>query len=1754
MQVNGESELTFDDAQDSDRDERATQAAAASPYASGGGGVTFERSVAARYLAHLLVGDAAREIGSGRHVVAVKFQQAPEHPVDDLVIEAAHDGETAPSLLLELAVRRRVNLIVSDQRTRQLFQQFVGSLSAVPEGDIERCLGLVVGGWQQQASQLGELCDIARCQLDALGFFDLVRTPSRFSTEIRNRLDQIERLVAQAMEDVGGDTPDTRSVQQCTWELLSRLWVLMPRLESPDETDWSVVESSLVPVARGNDVESASRLRDRLLVLASTYSPRAARINLSLLRRDAHDLVDDDARRHARGWAVLDHLHDRALATVRHDAVDADGQRSIHLRRMDATAALAAIVNSSKSAVVCGDSGVGKSAMALRGAVTAADSVEVQALCVNLRQLPVLTVDFETELGCPLSELLSELSAPRRLLVIDGADAAPEGRQDALCYLLDAARRSEVAVIAVTADQVKQVVLDLVRERFGADVSEFEVPPLADSEIGELVASFPEFAKLNSEERSRDVLRRLVVVDLLARSGLRGVPLTDTDVMNEVWSGLVRRRERTDRGSPDARELAMLGLADLDLCGGDRLRVLSGLDLDALDGLRRDGLLRTSPEVRSTVGPVFAHDEVRRYAIARRLLSHSDLTAPLLEAGVPRWCLGAAKLACQARLAESESASHPVNGRFATLQRCFDALADMGHGARWRDVPGEALLALASPGVILADAWPDLRYADGGGLGRLERLVNQRLRRSDGFVGVSSIEPIAERLLDEATPWRLGTHAVELLRDWLHSLIIAEVAAGHPLRVRLGELLVAECAAGDRRLTERQEQQAAAWADRTPAEVEQQRLRLERIRPLMLPLGSTGPERRQRPTVPPEITDEVVIELLALLGPDLREDGAQVLRRVGRDAPDRLAPALEELLTGRALAAHGQGLLAELTEAYYLDDDYGDEVPWDSMHDGIRGHQIRRSSLFDLCAWYRGPFAALLLTDFASGVAVLNRLLNHAARVRVLSLARIRREPWLPVREDILSQHRLQMDITGTPKSYIGDAHVWCWYRGHMAAVGPYPCMSALQALEYVCDQFIKAGARVGDLVPLLLEDCENLAMVGAVFGLLVRHLEAADRLLDPFLTQPAIWRYESFRLASESRHRTGESDALIAPERRTWLPRRVAMTLVLGADEERAAELRSVGDQLVENARREFSSTRSTNHDGDEQAANDSFADQLTTVRNWASALDRSTYRLESVPGGYQISAEPPPDVAEALKDSAEDLERMENEARLKLRYYGLFAEKSTSSLSSEDLDADLATAQRLLELPSRLGPSFRWEAAALVAAAALHAQLTRSVDLAEDSLAFAAEIVVGVVDDPASRQPFDSEQSIFGYGADRSAARALPLLLLPAAAPIRSLLSDSIGRPAYEHLVHCGLSLARSLPNEVRMQLARGLDHLWEAPCAADDRCHHVDGWRIATETVRDSVAGAWNPDTGNRELVVLGDPLDRSLANADSRSLRASRLDAAIRACAPAAIADVCISERARALLRTLFAAQRRALLSHPRDNTANGDSVTVYEDLDGRSTHTLVTARALLTLDPGEREPLLDECIVEYTRSPRHLSKLLKAIAAAGEETADRAAAARSLWPHVIRRVLEMHSAGHDLSSDWRYGSSALNALIPTSATDTEYLYREVSDEPIVWWRPSDLQDDIDRILATGDASPMCPGMLVAFLGSLSFEDQARLGLPWIGPLVRSDPGNVRSYSQELCSWLPEIQSAAVAVGMQSEWQAIVDDLVVAGDANLAPYSA
>ncbi|MCP5040436.1 MAG: hypothetical protein GY944_05355, partial [bacterium] len=781
-----------------------------SSYATGGGGVTFERKVAVGYLTHLLVGDGANELGDGRRIVSVAFQNAPEHAVDDLVVRAIREDETDVSLVLAIGVRRSPKIVQSDESTKKLISDFVRGVADAPAEGPEHRFALVVAGPQTHAQQLAVLADAATSQMDASGFFDLVRTPKKHNAAVRGRLDQVEALVKAALIGRGVTDADQALAQQRTWELLSLLTVLMPRLEAPDETDWGNITNSLVAVARGGDLDGAARLRDRLVALADDYAPAAAAIDLTLLRRDAHVALDTTVRRHSQGWSALDHLNQRALSSTQDVIASSDGARRVHIDRRDTAEALFRLAKTGTAVVVHGESGVGKSALAVVGGTAAAAEADAtQVICVDLRHLPNTTLEFESILGTSLAALLTELSAPRRLVVIDGADAVAEGRLDHLRYVVDATRDAGVGVIAVSAADNKQVVCDTLAARFSSEVAEYFVSGLSDSEIDEIVAVFDELTNLAANARSRELLRRPVVVDLLVRGGVSGVPLSDTDAMQQVWEGLVRRHEQSDRGTPDAREIAMLRLADFTLSGGDPLEILGAIDPPALEGLRQDGLLRRSVDDPFRVGPEFAHDEVRRYAVARFLLN-GETAAELKDAGVPRWALGSARLACQALLAAPDSATNPLRGRFVRLQEAFDELVDLGHGERWGDVPGEALLTLGNPEPVLRDAWPELRVGEGKGLQRLCRLVDQRLRDESGLVSALAVEPLINLLLDDETPWWSGEHVRDVLRDWLRALVAADTPTGNPIRMRLRGRLISACDTADVRLAEQQAAAAAA--------------------------------------------------------------------------------------------------------------------------------------------------------------------------------------------------------------------------------------------------------------------------------------------------------------------------------------------------------------------------------------------------------------------------------------------------------------------------------------------------------------------------------------------------------------------------------------------------------------------------------------------------------------------------------------------------------------------------------------------------------------------------------------------------------------------------------------------------------------------------------------------------------------------------------------------------------------------------------
>lgn len=1708
-----------------------------SPYATGGGGITFERKVAVQYLAYLLTGEGAVEFGEAHHAVSVAFQQAPDHPVDDLVICTARPEELKPTWEIALEVRRSPNLVSSDVPSQRLIPKFIRTIVNDSIEDMERRVGLVVSGPLQHAMQLQKLVEIAAAQMDATGFFDLVYTPAKFESGIRARLGHLEILVERGLKDLGVYQPSRSMVRLRTWQLLSRLIVLMPRLESPDETDWAHVQNSLISVARTTDLRGASSLRDRLATLASEYAPKAARVDLTVLRRDAYEVLDSTARHYREAWRKLDSIHEMAIHSTRFDISALDDTRRVALDRGDATKELAATVADAEGVLVSGDSGVGKSALVLSSFadLSTTNSENMQSLCVNIRHLPKLPVEFENILGHPLSTLLSELGAPQRILIVDGADAVTEGKEDVFRFLVGSAVKSQVKVIAIAAKENMQVVRDILEEYFGSRVKKYVVTPLNDDELEEIVKAFPELHNLTSNPRSRDLLRRLVVVDLLVRGDLKGVPLNDADAMREVWSGLVRRHESKEKGLPDARELVLLSLAAWSLSRGDRFEVVSDLDKAAVSGLRHDGLLQESRDNPFMIGPDFSHDEVRRYAIARLLLGDGDPTSRILNAGAPRWALGAARLACQAMLDAPETDTVPLKGRFSKLQESFDKIIEAGYGSRWGDVPSEALLTLSDPGAVLRDAWPKLREEKDAGLKRLARLVDQRLRDANGIVNPVTIEPIIELLLEDATPWKSGKYASNLLREWLSGHVFIGTPVGHSLRILLRKRLVEACEEADQRLSKKLQAEEKALAARTSEDVDGERQLMESHSEFFSEMLYGGRPRRSRRELPHEYRDETFLELLALLGPDLGDDGEAILQRIAKHAPGSLSPVVEEQLTDMALAGYCPELLSQLTEAYYLDE-------WAYDYElggyGIRPHNARMSGFMPLHAWYRGPFMTLFRTNFRAGVKTLNRLLNHAALNRANTLARLNgMKHGLQVVE--IGPYKSNLEITGTRRSYVGDQHVWMWYRG--TGVGPRPCISALLALERTCDQAIKDGISIEVLVSILLDGCENLAMVGLIVGILVRHLETANNQLDPYLIEPRIWTYEFSRVAQESSMFAASSEGIEEPQRRSWSLSEAAMFMVLKADDDRAEDLQSLGKVLVERARRNIEKERMDDLTELDANSGQEIEQQLATVRTWASSLDRTKFEAHETSDGLFVQAVPPKEVVEILQPGNEELERVAEEIRLNARYFNKLNRVNVEFTQANEIAGDLASARELLKNPTSFGANSPFDVPTLIASKAVDVYLLHGVEIPDDELSFAVDTVLRVAEGESPPHLFEFEGSLYEQGADRSAAKVLPLLLMPTAAHVRALADGKDGSATYKRAAAAGLNIARSVANEVRLFLARGLDHLWKTPCAQRGTCHHELGLKIATETMRDCAVGSWITAERKLKTVVLREPVIPALSCIDDKSILASRLDAAIRALGPATVADICISNRARKLLDTLMATQRRSLLFQEP-----------YQ-ADHRGSHSLVNARAILTLAKhGETDPIFTQ-IDAYAGNSALLGNLLRALSAAAEETPERAATARRIWPSVVQYVLELHFRGDIQFTEDFYDEMALASIIPNATYESAYFYQEIEEEPIEWWDLLSMKCEIEAWLKVAVGKAVCVDQLIGFLKLLSRRDQVELGLPWIGSLALANPSRVVKGSFLLVDWLIETRSVVSDAALSAKWQQVVDALVVEGVTRLAPYS-
>jgi len=1625
---------------------------ASNPDSTGGAGVTLERRLVVYYLVQLLLGGN----GVGLDGIAINSVtvQAP-FPVDDIAVagERRSDGS---DFKLFIAARRRPTFVPSNESDLKLFKQLLDGLDSIKAGDINAKVAVAVSGaGQAAAEQVAFLCSKAREHTSITDFEAVVST---FNSKRRNRLKMLKKLATACRPGLSSPKLD-----EMVFELLQHLEIIQLRLEGADTTDWTALDEPLNSWVR-QGVEPRQVI-NQLVTAVQMAESAGSTFTLASVRSELTGLLGDDAHRFSSSWKLLNELGAEARSGVRTEiGLPAS---PLVIDRRETIDKFLGVAEHSKVVVITGDSGSGKSGMLLDAVATGRTPVDSDiAVWLDVRLLPRSLADLRQFLGCSLAELFADADPEESLLVLDSSERILDGPEVASVLgalarsAVEAGWRCWISTTPVGAGPVHSAV-----EQF-ATAGRFEMPGLTDAELIQLFHAEPSLAATFGAQDLSPLLRMPGVIDLIVRVGAAGPLATESAILDSVWRGLVEQ-EKPGQGSTGYSRAAVL--REL---ASQRISAPSDFHVSPDDGAVSDlvarGILRSSAHPWVTL-PVFSHDLLEHYALAMRLLDSRRIFEQLEDAAQPRRLYPAARLAVQTLLVSSDTIEYPINGRLRELNDQADAFAsEDGRSDRWRDLPYESLLPLPDCGDRL----------DQEGLldSEKDRILRVFLQHSTER-GLVQPSPGARNLIQ-----RLIASGMDLshqnfrraLLTWLRLLLLLRVEVGEASRVALGRRLVQHIA-GEYGVDPR----AATQSDS----------------PDLRELIANSPRAIDRRSNGHDDSIDDLLELVALLGPDLNREGRNVLEGIASIDPERMKSVLERPLTPHGLCQYSPELAAHLAVEYYIDD-----RDWYGYHrDGVRRHRLSGSLADARARPDKGPFMALARADFALACQTINKILNHAAAIRTTG------SPLAVSDAEQHSQAGYPFGVSDDRPFCYGDDDVWAWYRG--ATVGPTPCMSALAALEQVSDDLLRSDRMDLDAIAAAMADgCRNLAMPGLLFGIAVRHSEKDQRgVVLHLLAEPATWILDVRRLARED---SGFS-SISAPqtpvhnaERYRWPTNAIAVD---------ASRKHSTSDDLALQVRTALIDRTAP--------------EQRNKARIWASWMDPANISLvvddqQNPIGIKNVYIE---QAAEPFEPSFE-----QQLMSISIKYDRYSRDRSLPDTST--LLNQISLVNDALHRSLSLDPFGSVPTASSLSAAIIAHEHDDPGSVDADAITWAVSIASDLA---FSVTEFLPERGIPDRtGPAASLSRALPLLIFSKdqTHPFAGFLTND----SLEQFNAAAAVIAACDAPSVQLEFASELDRVWAEQCDADlATCRHRRAYAWTQVVLQHSVTGTPLTELSDGEFIQRGgkenrrDPFGVSgLGEDEDRQqfqsvIIAEHVSAAIRAVEGAPTTLSCLAGDAAALQKVALNAQSLALLAvkYPRAS----------EDFH-------VAARTVIRQMAKGPDFSLTDYLKRFEGEGRHLAGFLEALSRMAAEVPIHGEILASVWPDVV-----VTFAGSTYRDD---RSMALSALLPrpTGLVPHECRLCDPEIDLVNWTRGVDWTEAIDSWIALeGDVYHRC-----VYLFAFSEDHIQDLGaarfLGWLRILAEQDADAVAGLATE---WLRSIKHH-VDDNSRADWTTILDLLAAAGD--------
>jgi hypothetical protein len=1324
----------------------------ASPFSTGGGGVTFEHLVGASYLVSLLAEDVPRGLNRGI-AEAVAFQQRRSGAVldDILVTSRTADGD---QVRLALAVKH--SLTFSDAPSNTVFREvvsdcwdtFAGAHNWPFDPAVDR-IGIGVGEYSATADKhFQRVLDWARSS-DSPEVFARIHIEGFSSAEMRGHLQAIKLLLADA---AGREVSEDEQ-----WQFLRCLVVIHFDVEHAGSRDSTAAWNRLLDQMSDRDDAKARQLFDRLVSLVDEHAASGGTLTAESLRLAlGGDFPLRDRVSCARDLERIREHSDRTLGRVTKTIGG-----NLHLPRAELLDQALDAIRANRFVVLAGEPGVGKSVLLASLADRLRQEGELFATTVDdLSEESLEAFASHLRLQNDLQALLGAISwPPLRCLFVDRLERAsldPDRRRVLNDLIREVKQYNEKVISAgghtdghwriVAGCRLGELAsllphLSLREEMQKGLLHTLQVNGLSDAELTQVGEFIPRLRFLIAQEHIQELLRRPFVLDFLTLPELtftsENLPqvLTEAWLLDLYWHQVIRLADgaRDGIGDPNARERAMLQLGRHALETGRAGIGIEQLEAQAVTGLEIDRVVE-----RADARILFAHDVLQDWAAAKILESEGEGLPQFLKSCDESLALvRPLRLLALRRLEEERS---PDN--WLQLLSMFRGREDLS--PRWYQLVLTAPLFSPLLDDVLEIIEPELLCEDGALLSEMLKAIRtvstlpnpaipellagapqSVLDKSLAYSRLPAVEqwlPILNLVLKhkDGLPDGCMRELAEVCSMWMRQL-------DAPIRHEIGQMCLDFLTNG--RGTAGLFKSAALWAaDCLP----------ERVR-------------------------DFVYGALAGNDPDLRElllhDDSVDWVPLCRYLPDVLVDATQRLLCQPRRADLFGGLDQYWCWTKGIHNDHGWRLP---------------------PTYLKGPFLGLLRLFPERGIELVARIVDHSTGVWRECVER--EESRTPLPQTVRLSH-------GDHQIW-GDEGVYAWFR--YPSLGAHGATCALMALEHWMDEQISRGEDATALFERVLLSSSSTAMAGVCIAVALADWQSRAEAAIPLLEQPAFWFMDRSRAVQELGAApfldafaafAAQGDLSIAKRMASAQYRGLtidylAQAILFGASNQARAGLEIATKAFPENPPVFFE---------DEQDNTALMAKRLQACEMIAAVGDLANY--EAVPGEEEdtfiVEFKAPKELEAKLQESQRGLDEQGGLLRLFGWSSEVLKEGQSGSLSLEE--AYQLGQQFVLEDNPGIAPMsyperLRAQAIALTAAALVEHNLDWA--RANDCLPWCREQLLIAARRPQASDAGDIPMSGYPWGCRRSAARALPILLreTPHDTDIRGAILHLCVYPEYE------------------------------------------------------------------------------------------------------------------------------------------------------------------------------------------------------------------------------------------------------------------------------------------------------------------------------------------------------------------------------------